>query len=400
MPVSNIKIFAVAAAVICVLAFGLMLYKSSGAAINWQTGSEDPVLQFYPFNGSIYTICVTNLTYTGQDGHVAWSVPFPNVVFSTLDDNGDLYVYSTDRGLNRVTPDGLVVALTRQGINRQPLVGDDGTVYLRSWSLMMAVDAYGNQMWNATNAISDPVLDKDGNAYFFLRPPENLSDVYLRCTAPNGTVLWSKLFDKYYSGMGMKPAMSGGVLVYDEITGDISRMDSQGNTTWDYYKPYLGQYQLAEDEQARLYLFFSSGTVHVLNEQGEIMSKFNVDPSVNGTAVPVVYNNTVYLAGPGPESDTDYIYALNVDGSTQWKRQVNSTGPLVLYPGDGILCVATDIPNGDRTTPVLYVMDSARGDMKYVYDSGDGREWSQVYVAKDGSILAKTDGGMLYELKG
>ncbi|HEY3422677.1 MAG TPA: PQQ-binding-like beta-propeller repeat protein [Methanocellaceae archaeon] len=400
MPVSNVKIFAVAAAVICILAFGLMLYKSGGAAINWQTGGGDPVLQFYPFNGSIYAICVTNLTYIGPDGHAAWSVPFPNIVFSTQGDDGDLYVYSTERGLNRVTPDGLIISLTRQGINRQPLIGDNGTVYLRSWSLMMAVDRHGNQLWNATNAISDPVLDRDGNAYFFVRPPESLSDIYLRCVAPNGTALWSKIFDKYYSGIGLKPTMSGGIFISDEVAGDISRIDSQGNVTWDYYKPYLGQYQLAEDEHARLYLFFSSGTVHVLNERGEIMDKFNVDPAANGTAMPVVYNNTVYIAGPGPTSDTDYIYALGADGSTLWKQQVNSTGTATLYPGDGILCVATDIPNGDQKTPVLYVLDSSRGDVKYVYDSGDGREWSQVYVNRDGSILARTDGGMLYALKG
>ena len=400
MPVSNVKIIAVATAFICILACGLMLYKSNGAALNWQTGSEDPVLQFYPFNGSLYAICVTNLTYIGHDGNVAWSVPFPNIVFSSLDDNGDLYVYSTERGLNRVNPDGLIVSLTRQGINRQPLLGNNGTVYLRSWSLMMAVDASGNQMWNATNAVSDPVLDKDGNAYFFLRPPENLSYVYLRCMAPNGTMLWSKLFDKYYSGIGLKPAMSGGVFVYDEVTGDISRIDSHGNSTWDYYKPYLGQYQLAEDEQARLYLFFSSGTVNVLNEQGEIMGKFSVDPAANATATPVVYNDTIYLAGPGSASGTDYIYALNVDGSTLWKHQVNSTGTVTLYPGNGVLCVATDIPNGDQNTPVLYIMDSAKGEVKYVYNSGDDREWGQVYVSDDDSILARTDGGMLYALKG
>ena len=116
--------------------------------------------------------------------------------------------------------------------------------------------------------------------------------------------------------------------------------------------------------------------------------------------MPVVYNNTVYLAGPGPASGTDYIYALDVDGSTLWKRQVNSTGVVTLYPGNGILCVTTDIPNGDQKTPVLYVMDSAKGDIKYVYNSGDGREWGQVYVNKDSSILARTDGGMLYALKG
>jgi hypothetical protein len=400
MPVSNIKIFAVAAALICILAFGLMLYKTSGAAINWQTGSQDPILQFYPFNGSIYAICVTNLTYMGQDGHVAWSVPFPNIVFSTPGNDGDLYVYSTERGLNRVTPDGLIVSLTRQGINRQPLVSDNGTIYVRSWSLMLAMDAYGNLMWNATNAISDPVLDGDGNAYFFLRPPENLSSVYLQCVAPNGTMLWSKLYDKYYTGIGLKPAMSGGVFIYDEATGDISMMDSQGNSTWDYYKPYLGQFQLAEDEQARLYLFFSSGTVHVLNEQGEILDKFNVDPAENGTATPVVYNNTVYLAGPGPASGTDYIYALNVNGSTLWKQQINSTGTITLYPGGDVLCVATDMPAGVLKTPVLYVLDMAKGGVKYVYSSGDGREWSQVYVNKDETILAKTDGGMLYGLKG
>jgi hypothetical protein len=399
MPVSAEKMFAVAAALICISAFALMLYRSNGAEVNWQMGEDDPVLQFYPFNGSIYAICVTNLTYVGQDGNVAWSVPFPNVVFSSLGDDGYLYVYSTERGLNRVSSDGAIVALTRQGINRQPLIGDNGNVYLRSWSKVIAIDASGNELWNATNAVSDPVIGKDGNVYFFLRPPENLSNVYLECWAPNGTLLWSNLFDKYYSGMALKPAMSGGVFVYDEISGDIFKLDEQGNTTWDYYKPYLGQYQLVEDAQEQLYLFYAGGNVHVLNENGEMVGKFTVDSTMNATA-PVALNDTVYAASPGAGTDTVTLYAIGLDGTTLWERQVNSTGQVALYMGDGILCASTDMQKGDQKVPVLYVMDASKGNVKYFYNSGDGREWGQVYIGTDNSILAKTDGGILYALKG
>ena len=141
MPSSTFKLFIAAIVLICILAVGWMIYRTSGAALNWQMGKVDPVLQFYPYNGSIYALCITNLTHVGPGGNVDWSVPFPNIVFSSLGADGSLYAYSTDRGLNRITPEGGIISLTRQGINRPPLLGTDGMVYLRSWSLLLAINA-------------------------------------------------------------------------------------------------------------------------------------------------------------------------------------------------------------------------------------------------------------------
>jgi hypothetical protein len=139
--------------------------------------------------------------------------------------------------------------------------------------------------------------------------------------------------------------------------------------------------------------------VHVLGQDGNMTGKFSVGTTMNAT-IPVAVNGTAYTSGPGDSANTVTIYATGLDGTTLWQRQVNSTGQVTFYTGNGILCVATDTLKGDQKVPVLYVMDSLKGNIKYLYNSGDGREWGEVYVGTDNSILAKTDGGMLYALKG
>lgn len=402
MPGSTaIKVIAAITAVIFISALSLMVYHSTGAALNWQMGDDDPILQFYTYNSSIYTVGATNISLIDNKGEITWQVPFPNIIFSSLGTDGSLYVYSSDRGLSRVLPDGTIASLSKLGINHPPLVDGDGNVYLRSWSMVTAIDASGNTLWNASNAISNPVIGVDGNVYFFLRPPENLSDVYLYCRGPDGSLKWSRLFDNYDPGMELAPAMNGGVLVHDEVQGDIFKVDAEGNIAWDYYKPYLGQYLMVEDAKARIFLFYPSGTVHVLNEKGELVNKFGTEDTydTNITGMPAVYNDTIYLTAQGSSTDTIIVYALDLEGSTLWKRQINSSTAAQIYVEKNVLCIATEMPKSGQQVPVLYVLDK-RGNIKYVYNSGDGREWGKVYIGADDSILAKTYGGMLYALKG
>lgn len=394
-----IRVFIAAAAFVLIFALALMVYRSEGAALNWQLGDGDPVLKFYPAAGGLYVISASNVSLVDGSGIALWTVPFPGTQYSVAG-KGGLYVYSADRGLNVISPDGNITLLTTQGMNYPPIVGPDGTLYLRSWSLLSAISPSGAAEWNVTNVVSEPVIDRDGNVYFFMRPPDRLSDVYMYCMAPDGTVHWSTYYGKYYASIGMMPARTEGIFVYDEPTGIFYRLDSDGNMAWDHTMTYLGEFSLVEDEKDRLYLFYQFGTVHMLDEAGTLLGKYNpmITYNANLSYSPAAFNDTVYVIGDSGK-DLATLYALNLDGTLKWKRQFNSSTAPTIYTGKDIVCVGTETRSDNQLIPILYVIDD-RGQLKFTYYSGDGRPWEQVYAGPDDTVYAKTYGGRLYALKG
>jgi hypothetical protein len=394
-----IRVIAAVAALVLISALALMVYRSGGAALNWQMGDADPVLKFYPAADGLYVIGASNISLVDGSGRALWTVPFPGTQYSAVG-NGGLYVYSADRGLNVISPGGSIKPLTMQGMNNPPIIGVDGTVYLRSWSLLTALTPSGGEKWNVTNVVSDPVVDREGYIYFFMRPPDHIADVYMYCMAPDGSVRWSTYYGKYYASIAMKPAHEGGIFVYDEPTGIFYHLNSDGTMTWDHTMTYLGEYRLVEDEKDRLYLFYLFGTVHVVNEGGVLLSKYNpvITYNANLSYCPVAYNDTVYVIGDAGK-DAASLFALNMDGTLKWKLQFNSSASPVIYTGKDIVCVDTEVRGDGQLIPVLYVIDG-RGGLKFTYNSGDGRRWEQVYVGPDDTVYAKTYGGRLYALKG
>jgi hypothetical protein len=315
-----IRVFAAAAALVLIFALALMVYRSGGAALNWQLGEGDPVLKFYPSGDGLYVISAANVSLVDGSGNALWTVPFPGTQYSAAGKDG-VYVYSTDRGLNAISSNGSIRTVTMQGMNRPPIVGDDGTLYLRSWSLLSAMDPAGTMLWNATNVVSDPVIDRDGNTYFFMRPPDRISDVYMYCIAPNGSVRWSTYYGKYYASISLKPARTGGIFVYDETTGIFYRLGSDGTMAWDHTMTYLGEFSLVEDEKDRLYLFYQFGTVHMVDEMGSLLGKYNpvITYNANLSYAPAAFNDTVYVIGDSGK-DSALLYALNLDGTLKWTR--------------------------------------------------------------------------------
>ncbi|MCD1294579.1 hypothetical protein CUJ83_06130 [Methanocella sp. CWC-04] len=395
-----LKAIAVIAVIMCLSAFALMTYRSGGAALIWQLGDDDPVLKFFPANNSLYVIGASNISLVNSTGSAIWTKPFANTQYSETGDNGELYAYSRDQGLVIFYPDGTEKPVIKTDMTGDPVIGTDGTLYLRSWGMMSAVSQSGDELWNVPGVISDPVTDLEGYVYYFQRPPEHLSEVYLYCKSPDSMSVWSALFEKYYSNTVIMSAGHDGIYVYNDISGEIYRIDHSGNLKWQYYKPYLGQYRLLVDDEDRLYLLYLRGTVHVLDKDGNLVSKFNHDAVTgsNTTHQPAINNDTIYMIGEAIPEDTAVLYALNMDGSGKWKTQINCTGPAKVYAEGSVICVTTEIKKNNQVLPVIYVIDED-GDLKYTYHSEDGRAWEQVYI-KGNMIYAKTYGGKLYALKG
>ncbi|HTY91753.1 MAG TPA: hypothetical protein VMC84_11305 [Methanocella sp.] len=391
-----VKAMAAIAVLIFISALALTVYRSGGAALNWQMGADDPLKKIYPSDDGLYVVGTSNISLVDAAGKTLWSIPFPNTAQSAYI-NGRLLVYSQSSGLNAVGADGTLKALTRQSMNYPPTAGPDDTILIRSYDLLSAIDLSGREQWNASGLVSDPVMDGNGNVYFFTRPPEHMVDVYLDCISPGGSLRWSIQYPGYDSTTKLKAARDDGVYVYDEPGGVLDCLSSYGNVRWDHTMPYLGQYSLVEDEHHWLYMFYMFGTVHVVNEQGTLIGKFNpaMTYGANLSYMPSVCNGTIYVAGDSGKNATA-LYALSIDGSLKWKHTFNGSASPAIYAGKDIVCIGADTKNG----PVLYVVDSLQGDLIFTYNSGDGSGWEQVYIDENDTIYAKTCGGMLYALKG
>lgn len=390
-----VKAIAAIAVLVFISALALTVYKSGGAALNWQMGADDPVIKIYPSDDGLYVIGTSNISLVDSNGRAPWSIPFPGIEQSAYV-NGQLLAYSPVAGLNAVGASGYLKMLTNQSMNYPPIAGPDGTILIRSYDRLTDIDLSGSEKWNISGVLSDPAVDGRGNVYFFLYPPENTTGVYLNCFSPGGSARWSILYPKYYDSTKLKADYNDGVFVYDEPSGILDHLSSSGNVTWDHTMPYLGQYSLVEDENRWLYMFYVFGTVHVVNERGTLIGKFNPVSAydANLSYMPSVRNGTIYVAGDSGK-DMATLYALSIDGSLKWKRTVNSSTTPDIYAGQDIVCIGADTKNG----PVLCVIGSG-GELKFSYHSGDGSGWEQVYIDSNDTIYAKTYGGMLYALKG
>lgn len=390
-----VKLAAAVAVLVFISLLALNVYQSASPALNWELGADDPVMTFYPADDGLDVVGSANISRVDAGGTAAWAIAFPGTEYSACD-HGTLYVYSADRGLNAIDGNGTMTTLTRQGMNHPPIVGPDGTLFLRSYGLLSAISPPSGEKWNVTSVVSDPAVDDAGNIYFFMRPPDHIADVYLTCVSPGGEVRWSTLYLNYQASIRLRPATGGGVIVYDEPTAVLYRIDGSGAVAWEHTMGYLGQYRLVEDEKGRIYLFYLWGTVHILDPHGTLIGKFNpvITHEANLSYAPAAYNDTVYVAGDA-EKGSVALYALNLDGSLKWERRLNSSTAPLIHTGEHIVCVDTVTPGGQ---PVLYVIDDS-GRLKYTYYTGDGTRWAKVYIGA-GTVYAKTGGGRLYSLKG
>jgi PQQ-like domain len=391
-----VKGIAAVAVLIFISVLALNVYRSGSAALNWEMGADDPVLAFYPSGDGLYVISAANISLVDSSGKAVWTIPFPGTEYSACD-NGKLCVYSPDLGLNVIDADGTVKMLSKQRMNYDPIIGPNDAVYLRYYSFLYAIGPSGEEKWNMTSVVSDPAVDSEGNIYFFMRPPDHIADVYLTCVSPAGDVRWSTLYANYPASIRLMPARGSGVIVYDEPTAVLYCVDAGGSVAWEHSMGYLGQYSLMVDEKSRMYLFYLWGTVHILNEHGALIGKFNpvITNDANLSYAPAAYNDTVYVVG---DSGTDSVtlHALGMDGSQKWERQLNSSEVPAIHSGGQIVCLDTKAQSGQ---PVLYVIDDA-GRLKFTYYSGDGTRWEQVYIGTGDTVYARTEGGRLYALKG
>lgn len=395
-----IKAIAVVLAIAGLSTFVFFAYNPiSGSPLAWDAGTKEPVLQYYPVGQNVYLVTSGNVSLVNSTGQSLWSVSFSAPLYSALGSDGRLYVYSASRSLWRISPAGAAEAVGSYVIDRPPVVDGNGTAYLRSGANLTAIGPRGTVLWSDTSVTSDPVLDEAGNVYYLTCLSGQPTDVFLKIRSPGGSLQCSSLLSNYDESTAILPHSPGGVYVSRSSAGELYRVLENGTTMWKYYKPYLGRYLCVSDEAGQLYLVYDQGTVHVLDDQGEMISKFMLGSADKSAIVgAAAQRGTLYVAtrGGGQAASID-VCATDLNGTRQWKVALNSTGTVQMAATGSAVCVATEVDRNGHSVPVLYVLDD-RGGQQYAYYADAGGKWDRI-CATGSTLYARAQDGRFYALK-
>ncbi len=247
-------------------------------------------------DGSIYistadsTILALNADHSARwridVGQYLWNPP-------AIDADGYLYYCTNSGALHKVRPDGTLewvrqITTLDWWTRSSPVVDSDGTIYVVSGSLH-AINSDGEILWSYGDRIATrfPAIGPEGTIYLVAQ--RNRS--FLQAVNPDGSLSWE------YQ------------LVASADSGPV--IGPEGNI-----------YLLVEDGNGISFLYAWDGN-------GQILWMFPTDDGSHST--PAVGDDGVVYFGTGdPSIDWEIywrgssIYAVNPDGTQQWRIETNS----------------------------------------------------------------------------
>lgn len=404
-------------------------YWSSTTEIFYSTNRAWSVHFFSGSAGSRYksnTSCVRCVRGGGVDkgrpekpGLVKWSFQTSDRIYSSpaVDREGTVYVGSNDNRLYAINPEGDLkwFYTTEAPINTSPAIDSDGTIYIASGSTLYAFRSDRTQEWTyqADDVIStSPVIGQDGTIYF------GAEDERLYALSQAGDLKWKD----FKAECGIRSAVIGGddtiyvgsrdnniyavgedsSLKWNHETGgnvfdpvidadgniyfgsldfDLYSFGIDGKRRWDL--PELAIYTLTIGKDGTLYAGqgsmirdaddnYKDTYFYALKPDSTILWKYKTDGTCSSSLVGS--NGNIYFPGGY------HIYALNADGSLEWKLDLGDyIGSNPVMSQDGIMYVGS-------TNGMLYAISTGSEGLArspwpmFQHDARHtGRLWGGVY---------------------
>lgn len=275
------------------------------------------------------------LTAIAPDGTVLWQnteTGYINTV-SVISDDGTIYVGGEQATLFAITPNGSIRWQVQLGDKYlcNPAVATDGTVYVISNSgpayvdlqeaYLNAVDFGGNLLWRfkiGGRVNMAPVIALDGTIYIG-------SNYNLYAFHPSGVLKWS-----YQSTLDLldgSPAIgSDGTIYLCTMYNDLHAINIDGTNKWTLRLPSSITSPPVIGPNGNIYVG-CWGRMCAISTSGSLIWQFDVDHEIRTT--PAVGNDgTIYFGTcfvvvdpimTGNVDRTFYLYALNANGTLQWK---------------------------------------------------------------------------------
>src|SRR2546422_5057263 len=225
-----------------------------------------------------------------------------------IDQNGAIYVGSSDGNLYSIRPDGTLrwKFATTGGIESSPMIGADGTIYVGSNdNNLYAITQIGDLKWKFTTSgpvRSSVAIDSGGTIYF------GSSDSKLYAISSRGTLRWSF---------------------------------KTGGEVWS--SAAIGQ------GEGRIYFTSKDCTLYALSLGGNLKWKFRLAPSISGyppcfnevSSPAIGRDGTIYI-GDGQAGFG--VWAINRDGTLSWEYGAAEIGSSPAIGSDGTIYIGVDDP--------------------------------------------------------
>ena len=320
----------------------------------WKLELDKAVYYCCPAIGDDGTIYVSTgiwmLTQSGElyavdsSGVVKWFYPLDYNAYSpVIGPDGTIYVEDFMNNVYAVTPAGGLKWKYNDYDNdvihydtgqRNPAVGADGTIYVPADGLYAVNPTTGTRIWRFNRpqggaCRQSPVIGPDGTIYVFIHQDQ------LFAVNPNGTKKWeTRLQYENEMSFGTPAIDDDGVIYIGSEGGDagphVYAFDSEdGSLKWKY--PVPGNRPIRSSPTIG-----ADGTIYVATKCGaDRTSRFLAFTSSGDQKWEYVVQS-VHLTGDDIYStpsvgddgliyfgaETGYVYALNPDGSLNWKCQL------------------------------------------------------------------------------
>lgn len=350
---------------------------SSTGTIKWSFQANDGIAMgpaAYS-DGTIYITSIdANLYALTSLGPMRWQylTRQPLISAPAIDMDGNIYALSADDRLYSVDSEGVLRWYfdTESPWKPSLAIDDTGTCYLGSASgSFLAVDSNGTLKWEysiAGSEWSQPAIGQDTIIYVGVFNVANGGDLIAFSSA--GVVEWQYHFGDTYAFYPASPALAGdGSILITTDNGRLHSFDTEGNLNWTFIADSSVMSSICLDANDTIY--------------------FGAKPYIYSSDIP-----------SEPLTMTSHLYALALDGSLIWKREV--TGGMTSSPvvgQSGTLYVM--LSDGGYWGEYLYAFSSHGVELwKRYFGRGEQME-DYLLIQKDGTLLLGSGrSGTLYAL--
>ncbi|PEJ58847.1 hypothetical protein CN692_07685 [Bacillus sp. AFS002410] len=241
--------------------------------------------------------------------------------------------------------------------NSSPVIGADGTIYVRSDGFLKAIDENGKEKWAlpvGAEGGSSPVIAADGTLYIGTNRAYNFQNNGVYGVNPDGTL---KFFYETGYGIITSPSIGsdGTIYVLDKF-GTLYAIYPNGMKKWTFETRFSPSYSTAPviGKDGTIYIVVA-GSIFTINPNGEMIGRIAIYYGDAVLSTPTIgEDGTIYLLGSGG------LFAISPDGSRKWSRSLENN-----TPNPGAPVIATD--------GIIYVYDQEK---LYAFLSDGSMKWS------------------------
>lgn len=281
------------------------------------------------------------------------------------------------------------------------IMGADGTIYLAENSPedvtpWRAVSPEGHVLWTATFPYTEtkiPAIGEDGTLYvgswtWFRDRPYYSYAGSLLALDPGGTLKWQL---EGIEGIRSSPAIGPDGTIYAGGGRHVYAVDPQGDIQWIYEREdniFIGS-SPAVAADGTIYIGAEDGLLYALNPDGSLKWTFDTDDRIRSSPS-IGTDGTIYFG-----SHDGHLYAVHPDGTERWRVHLDDRGvtsaPAIGADGS-VYVVAIGITAINPDGSVRWTYPATRRGMTPILGA-DGT----VYVADERVYAFSWEGELLWD---